>query len=882
MTTENLSNPLTGAPLVINPTGAVGPAPFTPPAQWQPFVAGQAYQAGPPASGCIGPDGNGYVRIVTGADTVWTPANWLLFSLAGEQATAQGTVAAAQSYATQAGAFAAAAEEAAQNAVAAATTMEFFTRAAFLAATSIPSTVQYVHVWGVNGTPFLLGQFVYGTSDLTYKNEGTAPSGVVGEVLVQGNYWRPLYDIGDGFVDAGQFVGVIGDASFNWGTGVATGTDNLAGLQSALDFAMQNGLIGVKVPRGAYLYNGTLYLGYGYNYTSLHLIGSPGTGGADPGVSFFPQATDRPAIAISGGYSSLIRGIYIVGKNLTWLTTLFSSPAIPSSASAYLNPAITPAGNAPGGLQPHSPYCAICIDPQAGAAPADAYAAMPAPTWAGGSGVATSYGRIYSTETVIDGCAILGFPIAIANSPNDADQGDMTSVTNCDIKYFVYGVAVGNNKSRNVRVSDNRFFNGHTCITGSVTGNTGGRFDGPIDNNNSTTTYQLIYFNGMGYTGNLNIRNWYCENTVRIGEAVEAAGFCGAVRFEACSLNLLEDLHGTIPPFYLQTDGSPSVEFDSCNVTGSRKITGLVGPNFSNTSVKGGFFWSARGAPGASSVSAPFAQAVNYFGGLLAPNLSRVTGTYYSSPTSGIGSRLLDEAVLFNNAQRVGLTYGASYFKDSLNNRRYDMTVMAPQLWDINGDTLRFGVAPTWANDIVTLTVSSYLFLNAAGFWEGTPSVGSIVLHYNSGTIFLVTAIAGPGTGGSYTITMQQQNNMQVNTATGAFVANLLTDFTLAGYCWLFNTNLTIPSAVYWGNFTQGNANVTNVHRGDGYGGNLNQFLAAGDILVPAAIDDPGDPWPIAAGSTIFSVTNGSPGSIVLSQPATVTGRFPVFPTPIH
>ena len=137
MTTENLSGPLTGAPPVINPMGIPGPLPFVPPALWEDWVSGQLYQAGPPASGCIGPDGNGYVRTVTGGETVWTPANWMLFSLAGEQGMSASIVAAAQAYATQAAGSAsgaagqlALATAAAATATAAASTLEFFTLAA--------------------------------------------------------------------------------------------------------------------------------------------------------------------------------------------------------------------------------------------------------------------------------------------------------------------------------------------------------------------------------------------------------------------------------------------------------------------------------------------------------------------------------------------------------------------------------------------------------------------------------------------------------------------------------------------------------------------------------------------------------------------------------
>ena len=880
MTTENLSGPLTGLPPVINPMGIAGPLPFVPPAQWQAWVAGQAYQAGPPASGCIGPDGNGYVRTVSGAETVWTPANWMLFSLAGEQGAAELVADAAQASATQAAGFAAAANEAAQNAVAAAGTLEFFTLAAFLAAPAIPATVQYVHVWGVNGTPYMLGQYAYGTSDLTYKNEGATATGVAGEVLVQGIYWRPLYDIGDGFADAGQFVGVIGDASFNALTGAATGTDNGPGLQAALDFAQQNGLIGVRVPRGAYLYNGSLYMGYGQAYCSLHLLGAPTATGNGLGVTFYPQSVDRPAICVSGGRGTLVRGIYILGKNYHWAMTLFGSTAISSNPTAYIDPALIPAGSAPGGLQQHSPYCAICVDPQAGAAPADAYAAMPTPSWTGlASG---GYNRAPSSQTWIDGCAFSGFPICVAISPNNSPNGDYAFVTNCNFSYFVYGIAGGNEEGRNVLIRDNNFGFGHTGITSSAIGDLAGRFDGPIDNNSSSTTYQLFDFNGMGETGNVNVRNWYCENTVRIGRFIGGGEFSGTVRFESCSFGFNESIHGTIPASYVETDGLVPIEFDQTAIQGTNRITNLAGFRDQLTTVKGGNFNCAAGAPGAASVSAAFAAAVNYSGGLMASNCSRVLGANYGSLATPAGDAVIDEA-MNNAAHRMQMTHASKYFYDFVNGRRFDLALQPPALWDFTQTAFFPDGTPTWAEDIVTFNMAAVVFSPTGGNTPLMPFVGSIVRYAQYNTLFIVTAIALAGDGsGNYTVTMQQMNNMQVNPATGAFVSNLLTNFTMPGYCQLFNTNLVVPSTIYWGDFTEGSETVANVHRGDGYAGNLATFIEAGDIFLGNYIQDAGDPWPIAPLVAITGVTNGSPGSITLSQPALFTGRFPLLPVPAH
>ena len=72
-----------------------------------------------------------------------------------------------------------------------------------------------------------------------------------------------------------------------------------------------------------------------------------------------------------------------------------------------------------------------------------------------------------------------------------------------------------------------------------------------------------------------------------------------------------------------------SIEFDQTAIEGTLRITNLAGANDQLVSVKGGNWQCGLPAPGASSVSAAFAAAVNYTGGLMASNCSRVTGTNY-------------------------------------------------------------------------------------------------------------------------------------------------------------------------------------------------------------------------------------------------------------
>jgi hypothetical protein len=141
-------------------------------------------------------------------------------------------------------------------------------------------------------------------------------------------------------------------------------------------------------------------------------------------------------------------------------------------------------------------------------------------------------------------------------------------------------------------------------------------------------------------------------------------------------------------------------------------------------------------------------------------------------------------------------------------------------------------------------------------------------------------------------VTATQQNNLNVVPGTNSFLSNNITPAALTGYSSVLGGPLiTIPTRLFFGQFTAGDATVANVQDSNGSGAALTRFLAAGDSFF-----GPGNPFTNAGGAfstygasstpwpvqpvpiSLSAVTNGSPGSIVMGAPARSTGTFPIFP----
>jgi len=769
--------------------------------------------------------------------------------------------------------------------------MRFATKVAFLAAAAIPATVTLVTVDAVTGT---YNSGAYATTPLAYKRGTNVATGIYGEVLVAGIYWAPQYSMTPR-VNAGEF-GVVGDGAWVYATGVVTGTDNTAALQAAINYALANGASEIFIPWGKYATSDVLHLGYGDTYRGVKLQGgirAPYSGQITGGVTLLPTKFDRPCLNVQGARASKIAGIAIRGLAAPFIqaVTLAGGNIFPPADTAWLDPAITPAGSNPGGLQQHSAYAAITIDAYANAQPADHYPAVnyPTGTWLAWGNVAPAqYNKAHSSDVTIEHVDISGFAVGILVMPNGDGNGDFVRIRDANITTCVYGVAVCHSQSRNVELRNINYAYLHTFVTGTRFGNGQGEFGGPIENISGGSGYQFCDFNGLGYAGPLVFRNVYFEKQVRIGRLAGTSSFNAPVLFQSCMMNLGDGVHNQIPAGYIQAGTAGSITFDSCSIVGNSRINNLVYGGAVKLIFRGNNVIAATSL-GGNNGSLAFQQAVNWTGGLSLgrPRINTLyqdftqcdlgnVVTYLPTPNSVGASRAMDNKFDFNGAAKAQSHQAVKKFAD-LKGQEWRVNVPPMQLIYMTSSFIEAG-SMVLANDILTF---NYLATWQAG--SNTSYIiqpGCILDVMNTDTKFIVTAVGAPNANGNYPVTCQQQNNMTVD-VNGNFASTLCTDLTLAGYIALVQTGYQLGNVVHFGDFTAGSTTVANVHRGDGYGGQLSTYIAVGDLLTGFNYNDAAAPWPIQTGTKVTAVTNGSPGSLTLSIAAQKTGRFPVIAIPI-
>jgi hypothetical protein len=154
------------------------------------------------------------------------------------------------------------------------------------------------------------------------------------------------------------------------------------------------------------------------------------------------------------------------------------------------------------------------------------------------------------------------------------------------------------------------------------------------------------------------------------------------------------------------------------------------------------------------------------------------------------------------------------------------------------------------------------------------PQLGWILYSTTLGTIFICTAIGSVDSFGNTPYTFRQHNQLLINPANGAYISNMLTDFTLSENFMFIPTDRILTRQINWGDFTVGSVDVANVHPGDGGATDLSTWLSPGDPFDPNRYNDAAAPWPYDYGTKILTVTPGNPGSVVLTKPALNTGRF--------
>lgn len=668
---------------------------------------------------------------------------------------------------------------------------------------------------------------------------------------------------------------------------VLTGTDNTAAIQAALDFAMQNFHPDVRFPSGKFLVSDTLNLGYGNQFTSVHLFAARRAAyqGGGSGTTIFSTKTDRPLISIISGRNVTLQGLALVGRNRIfaqysqWFNNVLSSDPLD-----WMSPAINPTGNNPGGIQSTAPYAGIAEDAYCAVQPTIHYPQRAFPSW---TGLSANYSASYSqtSETLIEDCDIEGFGVQFVSGLVNDNQGDFIKFNRIQLQAGPYGISINNNQSRNVECRNFDYAGFHTLFSGTNLGQADGEIVGPFDNMGGGGSYQTFDFQNMGICGPVTVDNLYFENQVRVGNFVASQAFSPPVIFSGGIWSFQEGSSSTtIPASYITSGPFGYVRLNGVEISGNPRIGNLIDGQGALT-IDGGAWVGAL----ASNGSAGLVQAVNYTGGFLfgdvrfntaARDVLAVTNliaSNFQAVSGALTSQVIGDDINFRNSNgittRTNMTQCAKNYTDTFG-RRWKMTVTPESAIGVGS----FSSGPTYTNDQMAFNwatanqTAANVMINFA--------IGDMLYHINTRTLFVVTNVTGPS-GGNYTITTIQQNNLIVN-ASNVFVKNINPDPTLAaGNIIIIKTGAIIPSVLEYGTFTSGNPNVASISDGSGTSHMLNNYVN-GDFWFGLSTTISGSvpykQWPVTPGSVLSAVSDGTPGSLTLSKNALASGVFPLFP----
>ena len=653
-------------------------------------------------------------------------------------------------------------------------------------------------------------------------------------------------------------------------------------------------------------------------FTPSPVTASSGTGSTATltysGANIYPVGSK---ILVQNETPSGYNGAYIVTASSAGMVSFASTTTgsqsgsgtiiavgFPATPSAWLNPALTPSGNNPGGLQINSPYAGFCIDAYKGAQPSDPYPTVTYPAWTGIG--AAQYNKNASSDTTFEGGDIGGFAVNAMMSPNGDGNGDFSRVINASLFGAPYLLAVGNAQARNTEMRDVNTEGYFAAVTNRAFGLGQGRLQGTLENVSGGQGFELFDIN-LAAAESFAPKFWYAEAQQRVGYFTNIANATPAY-MEHFTISLTSLGMHEAAPALIEADPGANFVLDDFSVSNGARVPIMVhSSGQTQVSWRGGFVNNGQSITVAADATGGVQAAFNWTGGLfLGPVLNPgpsssvgvtqwsgngVFGQMATATSAPVYNNLMSPVVAQQSNTSLPLTQAMSQFRDRISGRVWSLQQPLPRRLGLNGAAGYVTGAPYFsACDTLTYTL--------LGGAQSAPASGQFVgelLYFPGvgGTLYAVTSLTPSG--GNWIVTATQLNNMVVDRSTGACLANnvLIDALTTAGvYASGFVTNVQIPPVIQYGNCTSGSANVTSVTSSSSSGDSSWLTTAAsmqtGARFWPNQFTDSyfGTPF-FADGTTIASETQGSPasstpGSLTLSANALQSGRCMIFPIQLN
>lgn len=644
----------------------------------------------------------------------------------------------------------------------------------------------------------------------------------------------------------------IAHANVQGVTQVMMGPDDTKAIQGAIDWSIygahQARVAGLQlppgcpvggecyIPPGTYLTTDTIWLGYGgpggvYAGGKLRAA-RPGPGG----VEILATKGDRLAIAVQGARQSTVEGLQLTGPNMGHLmTTGWIPPSIhdPSDASAWVSPSLPPSATGR-----YSIHAAIAIDPHSGPRPEQSYPDVTYPPWAGS---VEPYNKGQSSGVIVQRCVIQGFVAGIANQPCDYDgNGDFTRIRDCTITRCVYPVSVGNTQSRNVEVSNTTASTFHTAITTGIVGRQNGKLGGIISNCSFGDGIQLIDCPNPSVAGPVTMLNCQSEGLWRLGKWGAGVGPKGplTIRGGIFAFNHQSPEHG-IPAELLEAGAPASVTLEDCALV-NYQVAAIIGGDTPGLRLD-----NVRLVPMPQSLTPWEMRARTFLGGVMftpssghscRPAHCRIAPGEMHDPDTG-------QRIFVGQLDAVELSDGkrclSAWSRQAAPISQPDQVVPIPRLWSALGKG-------SWDLDGLELTMTMPFEQSA---WDAVlqgPNAGDVLWDSASCSIFFVHSREGQQVKATL-----QNNYRKVDGAVEYF-----RPITAYGHIYVGLSRLYMPSHYTQATSHADSPTLTDVGRGDGYGGYLPVDVRVGDYIWQNGQAD--GAWVHPANSRVVAVGSNS------------------------